>query len=108
MSGARQPAVLVVAVIGPVEVVVGPLPEVPFDLALVDALARVHLTTRRLGCPVRLRNPCPELLELLDLVGLADLLTRPPDPLPLEAGGEAEVREPLGVQETVEPGDPSV
>lgn len=68
------------------------------DLALLDALARLQLAARRLGCSIRLRNPCPELCELLDLVGEPGSA--------LEAGREAEGGEQLGVEEVVEPGDP--
>lgn len=75
------------------------------DLALLDALARLQLAARRLGCSIRLRNPCPELCELLDLVGLADLLVGEPGSA-LEAGREAEGGEQLGVEKVVEPGDP--
>lgn len=44
------------------------------NLAAVDALARLQLTARRLGCRVRLRNAGHELLSLLDLVGLVGLV----------------------------------
>lgn len=44
------------------------------DLPLVEDLLRLQLAARRRGWRVRLDNPCPQLLELLDLVGLADLL----------------------------------
>ena len=42
----------------------------PVDLGLVDELARMQLAARRLGCAIELRGACPELLDLLDLVGL--------------------------------------
>jgi ABC-type transporter Mla MlaB component len=44
------------------------------DAATVDALARVELAARRHGCRLRLRRPQRELRELIDLMGLADLL----------------------------------
>ncbi|HZA78543.1 MAG TPA: hypothetical protein VE623_19360 [Acidimicrobiales bacterium] len=69
------------------------------DLGLVDRLARLQLAARRLGYAIRLRNPCDELRALLDLVGLTDVLS-------LEAGGEAERREQLGVDEVVDRRDP--
>jgi hypothetical protein len=50
------------------------------DLALVDELARLHLAAIRMGCVIRLRQPCQDLLELLDLVGLRSLV--------VEAGAE--------------------
>jgi ABC-type transporter Mla MlaB component len=44
------------------------------DAVTVDALARVQVTARRSGRHVRLRGPSERLLELLDLVGLCDVL----------------------------------
>src|SRR5690606_5840811 len=75
------------------------------DLTLVDAVARLHLAARRRGWSVRARNPCPDLLARPDPAGLAGL---PADPraLPLEARGQAEEGEQLGVEEVVEPRDP--
>jgi hypothetical protein len=43
-------------------------------LEAVDELARLQLVATRLGCSIRLRSACDELCELLDLVGLSDLL----------------------------------
>ncbi|MEO3974050.1 STAS domain-containing protein [Streptomyces sp. CAU 1734] len=40
------------------------------DLASVEAVARLRLTARRAGRGVTLRNARPELLSLLELVGL--------------------------------------
>ncbi|MFC5799695.1 STAS domain-containing protein [Streptomyces formicae] len=40
------------------------------DLTAVNAIARLRLTARRLGRCLRLRNAAPELLALLDFVGL--------------------------------------
>jgi ABC-type transporter Mla MlaB component len=45
------------------------------DAVTVDALARLQLAARRLGCRVELRNASAALLELVDLMGLADVLT---------------------------------
>jgi hypothetical protein len=44
------------------------------DAVTVDALARLQLASRRLGCQVRLCNASPPLLELVELMGLADVL----------------------------------
>ena len=45
------------------------------DLGFVDGLLRVQLTARRFGWSIRLRHVRPDLLELVELVGLsADLL----------------------------------
>ncbi|MET9758320.1 STAS domain-containing protein [Streptomyces sp. NPDC006372] len=70
----------------------------PPGLATVDLLARLQLAARRAGGRIRLRDPDPALRALLDLVGLS-----------FEVEGQTEEREPaLGVEETVEPGDPAV
>jgi hypothetical protein len=44
------------------------------DAATVDALARLQLAARRRGCLLELRNASPELLDLLEFVGLADVV----------------------------------
>ena len=44
------------------------------DAVAVDALARLQLAARRHGCQVRLRHAPPELAELVDFMGLADVL----------------------------------
>lgn len=65
------------------------------DLAVVEAIARSHLTARQAGCRLRLRFAGDELPALLELVGLRG-----------EVGGEPEGGEELGVEEGVEAGDP--
>lgn len=45
------------------------------DAVTVDALARLQLAARRNGCRVRLRHASPELRDLVDFMGLADVLT---------------------------------
>lgn len=70
----------------------------PPGLAAVNLLARLQLTARRCGGGIRLRDPSPALCALLDLAGLR-----------FETERQPEQREPpLGVQETVEPGDPAL
>jgi hypothetical protein len=44
------------------------------DLATVDALARVQLVARRHGCRIRLMEPDPALVELIELAGLREVL----------------------------------
>jgi ABC-type transporter Mla MlaB component len=44
------------------------------DAVTVDALARLQLAARRRGCQVRLRGASSELLELVDFMGLANVL----------------------------------
>lgn len=68
-------------------------------ICTVDALARLQLSARRLGCRIRLRHATPELQELLALVGLGAVV-------PLWLQGQTEQREqPRGVKERVEPDD---
>jgi ABC-type transporter Mla MlaB component len=45
------------------------------DLAIVNELAHLALTARRMGCSIRLRDVSADLLDLLELVGLKDCLT---------------------------------
>jgi ABC-type transporter Mla MlaB component len=44
------------------------------DAVTVDALARLQLAARRYGCQVRLRDATEELLELVEFMGLTDVL----------------------------------
>jgi ABC-type transporter Mla MlaB component len=44
------------------------------DAVTVDALARLQLAARRLGCQVRLCNASTELRELIRFMGLRDVL----------------------------------
>jgi anti-anti-sigma regulatory factor len=69
------------------------------DLALVDALLRLQLAASRRGAALRLVDVSEELRGLLELVGLADVLT-------LEPRRQAELGEHLGIEEVVQPGDP--
>ena len=67
------------------------------DLAVVEALTRLQLAALRRGRHVVITDVCPDLLELLDLVGLRR-----------QVCGEAEGgEEQAGIEERVEPADPS-
>ena len=44
------------------------------DAVTVDALARLQLAARKYGCQVRLRHASDELLELVDFMGLTEVL----------------------------------
>lgn len=44
------------------------------DAVTVDALCRLQLAARRHGCRVRLSHASPALLELVELMGLEDVL----------------------------------
>jgi ABC-type transporter Mla MlaB component len=45
------------------------------DAVTVDALARLQLGARRSGCRVHLQRASPELRELVDFMGLTDVLS---------------------------------
>jgi hypothetical protein len=75
------------------------------DLSVVDGLARLQLAARRLGCSIRLRDPCGRLCGLIDLSGLADVVPSA-DGLVVEVSGEAEGAEEVGIEKGVEGGDP--
>ena len=72
------------------------------DEAVLDALARLQLAARRIGVSIELRNACPELRDLLNLVGLAGEL------LGVEVEGQPEEREQVGIDEEVDRGDHAV
>jgi ABC-type transporter Mla MlaB component len=44
------------------------------DFGAVDALARLALVAKGLGCRVRLDRASPELRELIEFAGLADVV----------------------------------
>ena len=48
------------------------------DAVTVDALARLQLAARRAGCQVRLRGACTALVQLVDFMGLTDVLPDEP------------------------------
>jgi hypothetical protein len=62
--GARAPTEIVICDVGGAEP----------DAATVDALARLQLMAKRLGCAMRLRNASAELIQLVAFMGLADVL----------------------------------
>jgi hypothetical protein len=70
VSGDRSAVVVVVCVDRGAEVVLGRVVDRRVDLALVDFLARLQLAARRRGCSIRLRDPSPELHDLLVLAGV--------------------------------------
>jgi len=77
------------------------------DAVTVDALARLQLTAQRIGHSLWFRNPSSVLRELIDLAGLREVLPVLSD-LGLEPQRHVEEREDaLGVEEVVEPDDPT-
>jgi len=76
--------------------------ELAAELAAVDALARLALVARRLGCPLRVRRASPQLRDLVELCGLTERL---------DVEGERQPKEweqALGIEERVQPGDTPV
>ena len=87
---------------GGVEVDSWALPDLQrVGLGEIDELARMLLAAKRLGLTIRLHDPCPGLLGLLDLVGLTDL-----SGLGIEPVGKSEGGEDLRADEVVVPDDP--
>jgi ABC-type transporter Mla MlaB component len=56
------------------EVAICQVERVEVNAVTIDALARLQLAARRHGCRVRLCGASPELLELVDFMGLTDVL----------------------------------
>jgi ABC-type transporter Mla MlaB component len=78
------------------------------DAVTVDALARLQLAARSYDCQVRLRNATVELRNLIEFMGLRDVVPDDPPGSGLEPSGEAEEREQrLRVEEEGELGDPT-
>jgi anti-anti-sigma regulatory factor len=71
------------------------------DVLTVDALARLQLSAQRNGRLLRLRAVSADLQDLIELVGLSEVLG-------LEPGGQPEQREQrVGVEEERELDDPA-
>jgi hypothetical protein len=84
---------------GGVEVVDCDASALAAEVAAVDALARLALVARRLGCPLKVRRASLELRDLVAFCGLTDALG-------VGGRGKPEEREqPLGVEERVESDD---
>lgn len=92
---------------GPTELLRCKVGGVEADAVAVDALARLALAARRRGCRVHLWEASAKLLDLVELVGLADVIGAAS--LPVEPGRQPEQREDgPGAQEEGELGDPPV
>lgn len=76
------------------------------DERTLEVLVRLQLTARRCGASIRLHHARAELVDLLALVGLAEVL-----PVIVESGLEpdrlVEQGEQVLVNEEVDPGDPT-
>jgi hypothetical protein len=76
------------------------------DAVTIDALARLQLTARSLGCRLWFAHACGELQELLTIVGLCDALPVI-ERSGLETLGQPEEREQVrGIEEEADPRDP--
>jgi hypothetical protein len=78
------------------------------DLGTVAALARLRVTGRGQGWSLCLRYASPRLQELLDLCGLAETLPVCEGSALVDEGQPEHGEQPGGVQEVVEPGDPTI
>jgi hypothetical protein len=67
----------------------------------VDALARLRLHAGRAGITIEVRNAGRELVDLLQLAGLATVLS-------VEMHRQTEQREQCGIDKEVDPGDPAL
>ena len=77
------------------------------NLGTIDALARARLIAHRDGCELRLADASAELMELLELAGLAETVPCE-EGSALDAEGQPEGREEArGVQEERDPADPA-
>lgn len=75
------------------------------DASTVEALARLQLAARRAGCRVLLRHACSELRDLLELMGLSEVV--PCSGSDLEPRRQVEQWEPpSGIEEERDPVDP--
>ena len=84
------------------------LGDIGVNLGTVDTLCRMQLAALRSGGTLQLENVCGELLDLIDLVGLSDLLPGCRQ-LAREAKRKAEQgEEAVGLQEERDAGDPPV
>jgi hypothetical protein len=86
---------------GDIDAVACDVSELAAELAAVDALARLALVARRLGCPLKVRRASPALRDLVELCGLTDALG-----VVGRNGRQPEEREqPVHVEERVDPDD---
>jgi hypothetical protein len=78
------------------------------DLGTVAALARLRASGRGQGWLLCLRYASPRLQDLLDLCGLAEILPVCEGSALVDEGQPEHREQPGGVQEVVEPGDPTI
>jgi hypothetical protein len=78
------------------------------DMGTVAALARLGASGHGQGWSPCLRHVSPRLQELLDLCGLAEILPHCEGSALVDEGQPEQGEQPRGVQEVVEPGDPTI
>ena len=80
------------------------------DELTLEALTRLQLTAQRLGATIQLHNAPGELVDLLDLLGLSDVLPVTAESVgsALEPDRLAEEREQVRIDEEVERRDTAV
>jgi hypothetical protein len=78
------------------------------DLGTIAALARLQVSGCGLAWTVRLRYASPRLQELLGLCGLAGILLQCGESPLVDEGQPEQGEQARGVEEVVEPGDPTV
>jgi NAD(P)-dependent dehydrogenase (short-subunit alcohol dehydrogenase family) len=71
------------------------------EVAAVDALARLSLVARRLGCPLKLRRASPELRDLVEFCGLSGAL----GVVGRDGRQPEQPEQPVDVEERVDPDD---
>lgn len=76
MGGDAGPETVVLMVDGGGEVRIRRVSRRAASLERVDALARLQLAAQRRGWSVQLDHPSDELLDLLELVGLTDVMNQ--------------------------------
>jgi hypothetical protein len=79
----------------------------PANVRTIEALARLQLTARRHGRRIRLQRASRELQQLIEFVGLSEVLAARP-PLRGRSGNAEEREHPRGVEERVDRDDPPV
>ena len=106
MQGSDGGSRAVVMIVDGTEVVVWEPPVgVRPDLAVIEHLARLRLTARRRGYELRLRDPCVDLIDLVRLVGLAEVFGLEES---VDVVGQAEGGEEPGVEEVMQAGELAV
>jgi hypothetical protein len=79
----------------------------PANVRTIEALARLQLTARRHGRRIRLQRASRELQQLIEFVGLSEVLAGRPA-LRGRSGNAEEREHPRGVEERIDPDDPPV